>query len=175
MDEAREALAKMRQLAIRHADVSRRNLCSEALNSPRAVLRSATGSSAAKAGSQPLSLVRQERNFWMRRQGTRNRCQRQRTPAGTKKAPRPGAKIPAQTAYLSLMGNYPVRNGWMVETVEIELAAYHAVIESNLLLSQEREFSGQRRPAGIGLCDFLINIGSYFLSPSLQPELGARR
>jgi hypothetical protein len=120
MDEAREALAKMRQLAIRHADVSRRNLCSEALNSPRAVLRSATGSSAAKAGSQPLSLVRQERNFWMRRQGTRNRCQRQRTPAGTKKAPRPGAKIPAQTAYLNLMGNYPVRNGWMVGTTGIE-------------------------------------------------------
>ena len=39
----------------------------------------------------------------------------------------------------------------MVETVEIELAAHHAVIETSLLLSQEREFSGQRRCAGIGL------------------------
>jgi hypothetical protein len=26
------------------------------------------------------------------------------------------AEIPAQTAYLNLMGNYPVRKDWMVET-----------------------------------------------------------
>jgi len=39
----------------------------------------------------------------------------------------------------------------VVETAEIELAAHHAVIETSLLLSQEREFSGQRRRAGIGL------------------------
>jgi hypothetical protein len=44
--------------------------------------------------------------------------------------------------------NYRV---WVVETAEIELAAHHAVIETSLLLSQEREFSGQRRRAGIGL------------------------
>jgi hypothetical protein len=37
----------------------------------------------------------------------------------------------------------------MVETVDIELAAHHAVFETSLLLSQEREFSLQRRRAGI--------------------------
>ena len=31
----------------------------------------------------------------------------------------------------------------MVETADIELAAHHADIETSLLLSQEREFSGQ--------------------------------
>jgi hypothetical protein len=35
----------------------------------------------------------------------------------------------------------------MVETVDIELAADHAVIETSLLPSQEREFSGQGRHA----------------------------
>ena len=39
----------------------------------------------------------------------------------------------------------------MVETVEIELAAHLAVIETSLLSSQEREFSGQRQRAEIGL------------------------
>ena len=34
-----------------------------------------------------LSLVPQERNFWMRRQGRRNRPQRQHTPAETKSSP----------------------------------------------------------------------------------------
>jgi hypothetical protein len=44
-----------------------------------------------------------------------------------------------------------VSEDWVVETSEIELAAHYAVIETSLLLSQEREFSGQRRCAGIGL------------------------
>jgi hypothetical protein len=39
----------------------------------------------------------------------------------------------------------------VVETVDIELAAHHAVVETSLLLSQEREFSLQRRRPGIGL------------------------
>jgi hypothetical protein len=36
-----------------------------------------------KSRSPPLSLVRQERDFWMRRQGHQDCCQRQRTPAET--------------------------------------------------------------------------------------------
>jgi len=40
---------------------------------------------------------------------------------------------------------------WVVETVDIELAAHHAVIETSLLLSQEREFSLQRQAGTAGL------------------------
>jgi hypothetical protein len=32
---------------------------------------------------------------------------------------------------------------WVVETVDIELAAHHAVIETSLILSQERGFQGR--------------------------------
>lgn len=38
----------------------------------------------------------------------------------------------------------------MVETVDIEPTAHHAVLETNLLLSEEREFSKQRQRAEIG-------------------------
>jgi hypothetical protein len=48
------------------------------------------------------------------------------------KNPKPVAQIPAQTAYLNLRGKYPVRRDWVVETVDIELAAHHAVIETSL-------------------------------------------
>ena len=57
----------------------------------------------------------------------------------------------AKAAFLLASCQLRVSEDWMVETVEIELAAYHAVIETNLLLSQEREFSGQTRRAEIDL------------------------
>ena len=57
----------------------------------------------------------------------------------------------ARTAFLLAGYQLRVSEDWVVETVDIELAAHHAVIETSLLLSQEREFSGQRRRPGIGL------------------------
>jgi hypothetical protein len=48
------------------------------------------------------------------------------------KGPKPAAQIAPQTAYLNLADKYPVRSDWVVETVDIELAAHHAVIETNL-------------------------------------------
>jgi hypothetical protein len=59
--------------------------------------------------------------------------------------------IPAETAYLEFSWKPVVRSDWMVETVDIELAAHNAVIETSLLQSQEREFSGQTRRAEIDL------------------------
>jgi hypothetical protein len=51
------------------------------------------------------------------------------------KDPKPAAQISAQTAHLNSTEKYPVRWDWVVETVDIELAAHHAVIETSLLLS----------------------------------------
>jgi hypothetical protein len=47
-------------------------------------------------------------------------------------APESGPQMQAQTAYLNLTGKYPVQRDWVVETVDIELAAHHAVIETSL-------------------------------------------
>jgi hypothetical protein len=42
------------------------------------------------------------------------------------------AKIPTETAYLERASRFAVSQDWMVETVDIELAAHHAVIETSL-------------------------------------------
>ena len=54
------------------------------------------------------------------------------------------AEVPTQTACLNLAENYPVRKDWMVETVDIELAAHHAVIE---LVSKLRAGCGRDQRA----------------------------
>jgi len=56
----------------------------------------------------------------MRRQGHRNRHQRQHTPTETKRTRNRSRKIPAKTAYLNLSGKYPVQRDWMVGTTGIE-------------------------------------------------------
>ena len=54
------------------------------------------------------------------------------------------AEVAAKAAFLLAGFNIAVSEVWMVETVDIELAAHHAVIETSLLLSQEREFTMHR-------------------------------
>jgi len=50
-------------------------------------------------------------------------------PRRDQEGPESIAEIPAQKAYLNLTRNYPIPKDCVVETVDIELAAHHAVIE----------------------------------------------
>ncbi len=59
-------------------------------------------------------------------------------------------EIPAETPYLASCWKRAVCGDWMVETVDIELAAHHPVIEPVSNLSREREFPMQRLSDKIG-------------------------
>ena len=94
---------------------------------------------------------RQERDFCRRRQPRKKRL-KEGNLAQRPKAHQTKSRIwPQKTAFLLADFNVRVSEVWVVEAADIELAAHHAVNETSLLLSQEREFSGQRRRAEIGL------------------------
>jgi len=59
-------------------------------------------------------------------------------------------KIPAETPHLVSRRKRAVCGDWVVETVDIELAAHHPVIEPVSNLSREREFPMQRLSDKIG-------------------------
>ena len=86
---------------------------------------------------------RQERDFCRRRLARRKRLRddisAQRPEIGDHHAREMAAKAPFVLAGL----NIRVSEDWVVETVDIELAAHHAVLETSLLLSWEREFLGR--------------------------------
>jgi hypothetical protein len=90
-----------------------------------------------------------ERDFCRQRLARRKRLRddiyAQRPKVGDHLTQETAAKAAIAVAGLNIL----VSEDWVVETVE--LAAHHAVIETSLLLSQERVFSGQRRRPGIGL------------------------
>ena len=60
------------------------------------------------------------------------------------------AEVAAKAAFLLAGFNIAVSEVWMVETVDIELAAHHPVIEPVSNLSREREFPMQRLSDKIG-------------------------
>jgi hypothetical protein len=61
-----------------------------------------------------------------------------------------GRKSQQKTPYLASRRKLAVCEDWMVETVDIELAAHHPVIEPVSNLSREREFPMQRLSDKIG-------------------------
>ena len=90
----------------------------------------------------------QEREFCRRRPARRKRLRDGSCPRRRKGARKKQREMAVKAAFVLAGFNVRVSEDWVVETVDIELTAHHAVIETSLLLSQEREFSGQRRHAG---------------------------
>ena len=58
----------------------------------------------------------------------------------------------AKAAFLLASCHLRVSEDWVVETVDIELAAHHAVIELVSKSESGTEFSTRRQAAKIGLC-----------------------
>jgi hypothetical protein len=93
----------------------------------------------------------QEREFSMQRQGDKISDFGTFSTAETVQTKKQGTQVFDNSDVLRVSPSHHNYREWLIETVDIELAAHHAVIETGLLLRQEREFSGQRRRIGIGL------------------------
>ena len=75
------------------------------------------------------TLGHRERNSCRRRPAGQNLRSRRLTSVETEIVRSPAAKIAIQTAYFGSTAKIPVCEGWVVETVGLELGTHHPVIE----------------------------------------------